>query len=140
MDKDGYGVFGVSMKVKSARAHRVAWEFLYGDPGDLCVLHEGDNPSCCNPEHLFLGTQADNVQDKMGKGRHRSGLKERPERAAKGERHGNARLTEDRVKEICRRYTPRKVTLKQLAGEFGVSFTTVHRALRDGWGHVGDER
>lgn len=136
LDKDGYGVFGVSTLVKSARAHRVAWEFLHGDPGDLCVLHECDNPSCCNPEHLFLGTQADNMRDKMGKGRHRSGLKEHPERAAKGEGHGNAKLTEEQVREIRERYVPRKVTLHQLAKEFGVSFTTVHRALREGWRHI----
>lgn len=53
-------------------AHRVAWMLANGPiPKGLCVLHKCDVPACVNPEHLFLGTKADNNEDKMCKGRHR---------------------------------------------------------------------
>lgn len=135
-DKDGYGVFGVSTRIKSARAHRIAWLLTRGDPKRQLVLHTCDNPSCCNPDHLFLGTPADNMKDKVRKGRHVSGMRTKPERAAKGSAHGSAKLTEEQVKEIRKRYIPRKVTLHQLGAEYNVSFTTVHNALKYGWRHV----
>lgn len=63
----GYGRVLVS-------AHRLAWELAHGPiPGGLLVLHKCDNPPCCNPEHLFLGTIADNMADKIRKGRGRNG-------------------------------------------------------------------
>jgi hypothetical protein len=136
-DKDGYGVFGVSTKVKTARAHRVAWQLTNGDLGDLQVLHDCDVPECCNPNHLFLGTNHDNVRDKMAKGRHVSGMATKPERAVKGERHGNAKLTDEAVREIRRSYVPRKVTLKSLAEKFGVSVNTIHWVVKGSfWKHV----
>jgi len=63
-----YGAFWVGGKMRYA--HRVAWEIFIGDiPSDMNVLHSCDNPPCCNPEHLFLGTQLDNVRDMISKGR-----------------------------------------------------------------------
>ena len=66
----GYGNFKVNGKTK--RAHRVAWEEFNGPiPEGMNVCHTCDNPSCVNPEHLFLGTQYDNLQDMKQKGRGR---------------------------------------------------------------------
>jgi hypothetical protein len=65
-----YGLAG-SRIFGTVRAHKIAWILTYGPvPKGLCVLHHCDNPPCCNPEHLFLGTHADNTADMMAKGRH----------------------------------------------------------------------
>lgn len=67
----GYGKFRVG---KMTRSHRVAFELGGGEiPDGQCVLHRCDNPACCNPAHLFVGTFNDNVQDMVRKGRQRSG-------------------------------------------------------------------
>lgn len=64
----GYGEFGVNRM--PATAHRVAWELTHGPiPDGLFVLHRCDNPPCCNPAHLFLGTHQDNMADRDAKGR-----------------------------------------------------------------------
>jgi len=70
--KDGYGLF--TMYYKTHLTHRLAWERRNGDiPKGQCVLHKCDNPKCCNPNHLFLGTHQDNMKDKSDKGRCRTG-------------------------------------------------------------------
>ena len=67
-DSNGYGQ--ISINDKTHLAHRVAFEQAHGPiPKGLVICHRCDNPSCCNPEHLFLGTHADNVADKVSKGR-----------------------------------------------------------------------
>ncbi|HXJ61904.1 MAG TPA: HNH endonuclease signature motif containing protein [Verrucomicrobiae bacterium] len=64
----GYGQF--HYLGKTSRAHRVAWILSYGDiPPGLNVLHTCDNPPCVRPDHLFLGTTKDNIEDKVTKGR-----------------------------------------------------------------------
>ena len=67
-DVEGYGQ--IKYKGKTLRAHRVAYMLAHGDVTDgLLVCHHCDRPSCCNPAHLFLGTNSDNMADMMKKGR-----------------------------------------------------------------------
>jgi hypothetical protein len=70
--RKGYGQFNAGPPWHPNHAHRYAWIYTYGDPGELHVLHSCDNPPCCNPAHLFLGTNADNMADKVAKGRQRT--------------------------------------------------------------------
>ncbi len=67
----GYGMVKVNKKAYSA--HRLAYYLAKGAPGQLYVCHSCDNPKCCNPNHLWLGTCADNMRDSYEKGR--NGLK-----------------------------------------------------------------
>lgn len=69
-DPSGYGRFSVATS-RARLAHRVAYVLAEGeDPGVGVLRHTCDNPPCCNPNHLLLGTHADNMADKVAKGRH----------------------------------------------------------------------
>jgi hypothetical protein len=106
----GYGHHVI--RCKRVGAHRMAWIYANGEiPDGLHVLHHCDNPGCCNPKHLFLGTNIDNIQDKCRKGR-----QSRP----KGEAHPGARLTEADVRRIRDR-AKAGVRKTALAREYGVS-------------------
>lgn len=73
-NKAGYGYF--KWKSKLTMAHRVAYELAIGEiPDGMYVLHKCDNPPCCNPDHLWLGTKDDNNKDKKAKNRGRSAPK-----------------------------------------------------------------
>jgi hypothetical protein len=76
-DPAGYGQF--HLKGKNIKAHRVSYMFFRGSIGDFNVCHSCDTPACCNPAHLWLGTDQANMDDKYQKGRGRH---------AKGEKHG----------------------------------------------------
>jgi hypothetical protein len=109
-------------------AHRVMWKYVNGDPGDLCVLHKCDNRLCVNPEHLFLGTHADNRRDMCAKGRDVKSL-----RCNAGEKNPQSKLTEDKVLEIRKSRLP----AKDLALKYGISLTQVYKILnRAKWTHI----
>lgn len=124
-----YGV--VWMAGVKKKTHRVAFEFTKGQiEKGLLVCHTCDNPICCNPNHLFQGTNLDNMRDCLSKGR---GRKEH------GEDRYNAKLTEDDVRQIRRRFVKRcpKNGLAALGREFGVYDTMIHSIVtRKRWKHV----
>lgn len=69
-NKKGYGRIGIRVKRASRLAHRAAWLLMVGDiPPGIFVCHHCDNPPCCNPAHLFLGTNKENKEDSKRKGR-----------------------------------------------------------------------
>ena len=118
----GYGQSS-DLDRKTVRAHRMAWELTFG-PFDrsLFVCHRCDNPPCCNPTNLFLGTTNDNMADMVAKGR-----------AAVGERQGSAVLNEDLVREIRASRESRPAIAKRL----GIGTATVDRVRRRlRWRHV----
>lgn len=124
----GYGLFSSRRKGSSRtwRAHRLMYERVYGiEPGILLVLHRCDNPCCCNPSHLFLGTHQDNMDDKTAKGRQ-----------SRGEDRPRAKLTEDLVREI-RAAKERGEPLLPYAKRLGITHHAVYLAAhRKTWKHV----
>lgn len=134
-DSNGYGRFHVGKSHNSAMlAHRVAYGIATGDSPEA-VCHRCDNPSCCNPSHLFGGTRADNNRDMVEKGRH--WLSINPDGAARGVRHHQAKLTDAQVIHIRERYDAGGVAQRTLALEFGVCQRTIAKVVRRiGWSHV----
>ncbi len=108
----GYGKFGIDRKVKLA--HRVSYELKHGELSDtICVLHKCDNPSCVNPDHLFLGTRGDNIRDCISKGR--------GDRVS-GENHYKAKLSTEDVR-LIRQSSKTGVELAKI---FGVTHQTIY--------------
>lgn len=120
--KDGYGRF------KNVGAHRLAWEFYNGPiPQGQQVLHKCDNPPCCNPEHLFLGTTQDNRQDCVNKNRQ-----------AKGSKNAGSVLTEEIVFEILEKVNNGEITnLTVLSNTYNISESALSHIF-DGtkWKHI----
>ena len=121
IETGGYGHFHQGRRFIGT--HRYAWELTHGPiPIGMSVLHECDNPPCCNPEHLFLGTCKQNADDMVRKGRHHH-----------GSRHANAKLTEDAVRDI----RASSDTAKESALKHGVSQDYIYSIRnRNRWKHV----
>ena len=113
-------------------AHRVAWILTIGVLGSsTCVLHTCDNPPCCNPKHLFIGTQQDNLIDMFAKGRGKM-----PPRML-GEDNPKSKLTEKEVLEIRSLWSVRAMTQKELWERYGITRTTLQAILyRQSWRHI----
>lgn len=107
--------------------HRIAWEVFRGPiPNGKCVCHHCDNPPCCNPNHLFIGTHADNQKDKCDKGRQSHGRDCAPKDPARGGRNGNAKLSDLQVDRIRLEYDGKYGSIKRLAKVYGVSHHQIH--------------
>lgn len=121
-----YGTFWDGARVESA--HRQAWIFANGPlPAGAHVLHRCDNPTCVNPAHLFLGDNADNVRDKVSKGR---------AKGLKGEAHPNSKLTESDVRMIRMRLASGETCIS-IAKAFGVTDVLIsYIKLGKAWSHV----
>lgn len=136
------GKYGQFKSQVGVVAHRFSYFLYVGDiPDGIKVLHKCDNPGCVNPNHLFLGTNADNTKDMVAKGRSRFQCSKGPgDAACKGEDHGRAKLTEADIRSIRKRYRKRSYhssNAKQLAMEYGVSQMHITRIVKKKkWTHI----
>lgn len=123
---------------KKYRTHRLAYELTHGAiPQGLHVLHHCDTPRCCNPAHLFLGTQADNMADMTAKGRGRNSRKGQKGYQHTGENNHAAKLTSNDVQSIRARHAAGQITFVQLAHEYHVSPCTIRLiVIRKTWKEV----
>jgi len=117
------------------QSHRLSWEIHNGPiPEGLQVLHHCDNKKCVRPDHLFLGSQLDNMRDMIFKGRHCHG--EARSKLVRGEQSGNAKLTERQVQDM-KSYLSQGVLPYILAKYFQVNWRTISAIKCDkSWRHV----
>jgi hypothetical protein len=122
----GYGVFAVNRRSRTV-AHRVAWTLTHGTiADDLFALHKCDNRLCVRPDHLFIGTQADNAADMKSK-----------DRQARGSRVGGAKLTESTVRQIRAHVKDHPDEFEAAARELGVHPDTIKLVVRrKTWRHI----
>jgi hypothetical protein len=123
----GYGQINIKGGNVPSLVHRTSYaEFVGPIPEGLDVLHKCDNPLCFKPSHLFLGTHADNMKDKMEKGRHRYGV-------SQGSAHGMSKLTDAQVLEIRASAGPSRI----VAEKYGISGRQVRDIRnRQSWKHL----
>jgi hypothetical protein len=125
--KNGYGQIGYNGT--KLYAHRLSWELNNGTiPEDKLVLHKCDNPKCVNPDHLFIGTTQDNINDKIDKNRQ-----------AKGEINGMSKLTDINIIDIRKKYHE-GIKNRDLCKEYNVSHSTIHRIVFNrSWKHINEK-
>lgn len=132
LDSYGYGQIGIK-DIGLVLVHRLAWvtENDQEIPDGMVVRHTCDNRSCCNPHHLRIGTQAENVQDAVERGR---------AKGARGTSNDSAVLTEDDVIEI-RKLLKSGLSQTEVAGKYGVVSQTINNiATGYSWGWLeGDD-
>ena len=128
--KGDYGIFKVGNR-RGYLAHRFSYALHYSlTLNSICVCHHCDNPNCVNPKHLFLGTHQDNNADMKKKGRRVN---------HHGEEYSSAKLTDDIVREMRRRYIPEHSIHggRAMAREFGVSSVAARWAICGRtWRHI----
>lgn len=134
----GYGLFSAG---GSQYAHRIALILTRGEiPNGLQCLHRCDNRKCCNPAHLFLGTNADNVADKVAKGRQSRGEKHSDAVVPvtpRGEKHPKSKLKESEVIEIRRLHASGVMGYRSLAAKYGVRWQSIQGIVsRKYWTHI----
>jgi hypothetical protein len=119
----GYGCIGRGGQGgETLLAHRAMWELVHGPvPASLHVLHSCDNPPCCNPDHLHLGTPADNARERTARGRNPLN---------RGEDGSAAKLTESKVLHIRTKYATTNTSYAKLARQFHVSKACIGRIVR----------
>lgn len=127
LDRRGYGRLTLAISNRVYRrfmSHRLSFWITRGcDPGSMCVCHTCDNPTCCNPFHLFCGTHSDNERDKIAKGR-------RPRMP------GFPKVSEDDVREMLRMRSLGAYQ-KDIAAKFGITTNSVWRILSGRrWKHI----
>lgn len=138
----GYGRIKYTYKCKIIRfqAHRFSYLMHFGEiPEDMKVCHKCDNPTCVNPDHLFIGTTKDNVTDRVNKNRSAKGIKNgshtHPERMTRGSDHKCSKLKESDIKKI--RSLRNTTSLYKLGRLFSVSTTTIKNIIyMKAWKHV----
>jgi len=121
---DGYGLIRISKK--SRLVHRVAYSMYIGPTMGMQVLHRCDNPPCCNPDHLFLGTHLDNKKDMISKNRH-----------AKGEKIGKLRQVDVINLRLLGQDQIRVLSYKELGQMFNICEGQVTKIInRTQWKHI----
>jgi hypothetical protein len=124
-DSNGYG--RIRFVSCSYAMHRLVYELVHGDiPPDMLICHTCDNPPCCNPAHLFVGSQYDNAMDRERKQRLNH---------PRGESHAGTNLTEAQVLEIRSRWPGEKQS--DIGADYGVGQATVWRIIhKKVWTHI----
>lgn len=139
--EDGYGL--IRVRGRSSSAHRLSYELHYGPiPVGAIIRHHCDNPPCCNPAHLAVGTVLDNARDRVSRGRgalgDKNGSRTCPESYPRGEKHHNAKLDADTVRAIrAAREGDRHLSQMAIGQIFNIDQTTISRILLGKvWSHV----